>query len=189
MVVKCVKFDSKTSYVKGDMVGDDNAKFKKFRPVFKCVEDKCGATLSKANGWKRLRLKADIVTKDKFQILEYCPWKEDVIIYKPGDKVVIAGYVFECRKDFFAECPYVNPRDPEGGKDVWEATGERGKPKALPKIEEVDAIPAEFVFDHADKFKLRKGDNIQYEGVVYKCLLEDGKCVDAVVKVGTELKN
>jgi hypothetical protein len=47
---------------------------------------------------------------------------------------------------------------------------------------EVTAIPAEFIMKHPKKFNLKKGDNVQFENVIFECLLDDNKCTDAIKK-------
>jgi len=107
---------------------------KTFKSAFKCIKDTCpkGAKPEKKLGWKKLRLAADIKSKSAFKPVACYPFKEE-IPYNPNDLVTIGGYVFKCKAAKAEECPYVDPKDPDGGSDIWEATGQRGTEKALPK--------------------------------------------------------
>jgi len=112
---------------------------------------KAAAKPDRASGWKKMRLGVTKTDKSKLKKVQAFEFKED-FPYKPKEKVTIGGFVFECIEAKAEECPYVDPKDPDGGRDVWKATGESGEKKPFPEQKEVDAIPAEFVFENADKF-------------------------------------
>jgi len=181
-------FSTSKTYAKDDFVGKV---VDSFSTAFKCVKTACakGSEPTKANGWKELKLLANIVSAGTGSLTpkECYPFQEE-FQYKAGDKVTIGGYVFKCLESAQKECPYVNPKDPENGRDVWEATGERGKLKAIPEQKEVDAIPMEFVMANSSKFSLRKGDKVQFGNTVYECLLDYDACTKALKTAADKIK-
>lgn len=73
--------------------------------------------------------------------------------------------------------------------EVWIPDTEKvGKSIGLPVSKEVDALPAELIYENADKLTMKKDDYTQFNGVVFKCAKDDGTCTSELKKVGDEIK-
>jgi len=156
------------------------------------MEATCGTELTEEKGWLRLNKKASIKTEAELKAatVDCMDFSVDVP-YRADDLVTIDKAVFKCNPKRADECGQQEPTETDGDADgeVWiPDTTKIGKSIGLPKSEEVDAIPAELIYENADKMTMKKDDYTQFDGIVFKCAKADGTCTSLLKDVGDEIK-